>query len=37
VQSEEWHKGLAQAGELVLGGGLEQRHGGQIDGLRRIG
>jgi hypothetical protein len=37
VQGEEWHKGLAQAGELVLGGGLEQRHGGQIDGLGRIG
>jgi hypothetical protein len=24
-------------GELVLGGGLEQRHGGQVDGLGRVG
>lgn len=36
VQSKEGHKDLAQAVELVLGGGLEQRHGRQIDSLSRI-
>lgn len=36
VQGEERHEGITQTGELVLGDGLEQRHGGQIDGLGRI-
>lgn len=37
VRGEERHKGLGQAGELVLGDGLEQWHGGQIDGLCGVG
>jgi hypothetical protein len=37
VRGEERHKDLAQTGELVLGGGLEQGHGGQIDGLGGVG
>lgn len=37
VQGEERHKCLGQTGELVLGDGVEQRHGGQIDGLGRVG
>jgi hypothetical protein len=37
VRSQEGNEGIAQGVELVLGGGLEQRHGGQVDGLGRVG
>lgn len=37
VRGEQREEGIRQAGELILGGGLEQRHRGQIDGLGRVG
>lgn len=37
VQGEERRKSLSQAGELSLGDGLEERHGGQINGVGRVG
>lgn len=33
VRGEQGHKDLGEAVELVLCGGLEERHGGQIDGV----
>jgi hypothetical protein len=36
VRGEERQKNLGQTGELVLGDGIEQRHGGQVNGIGGI-
>jgi hypothetical protein len=37
LRGEQGDKDVGQAGELVLGGGLEQGHRGEIDGVGRVG
>lgn len=37
LRGEQRDKDVGQAGELVLGGGLEQRHRGQVDRVGRVG